>query len=55
MDVRSKGLTEAGKKVRQDLIFMKEDELRYPPDPAHMRVIVENMPESPYQVNVLIY
>ncbi|XP_042859954.1 crustacyanin-C1 subunit-like [Penaeus japonicus] len=49
MQVVSRGLTDDGMKVRQSM-YMVPEEYEYPPNPAHMTVIMEGMPESPYQI-----
>ncbi|KAK7076028.1 hypothetical protein SK128_019149 [Halocaridina rubra] len=45
-----KGITEAGKKVRQTVHLLEELELRDPPNPAHMTVSGPDVPLSPYEV-----
>ncbi|KAG7169948.1 uncharacterized protein LOC121865160 [Homarus americanus] len=50
LKVQTGGLTDEGREVKQDMMLLPADELPSAPNLAHMRVIVDGMPESPYQV-----
>ncbi|XP_037793488.1 uncharacterized protein LOC119588951 [Penaeus monodon] len=49
MRVLSRGLSADGMKVRQGM-YMVPEEFESPTNPAHMTVIMDGMPESPYEV-----
>ncbi|XP_047486092.1 crustacyanin-A2 subunit-like [Penaeus chinensis] len=49
MRVLGRGLSADGMKVRQGM-YMVSEELDGPANPAHMTVIMDGMPESPYEV-----
>lgn len=50
MRVLSRGLSADGMKVRQGM-YMVPEEFESPTNPAHMTVIMDGMPESPYEVS----